>query len=257
VKILIVEDEEMASKKLQKTLAQVMPSADLLGVTDSIQETVEWIRTHPQPDLILMDIELADGQSFEIFEHVTIACPIIFTTSYDEYAIKAFKVNSVDYLLKPIQKEDLKAALDKLQNLKNAFAPPPAILNVENLVRELGQQLASKEYRQRFLVKHTQKWVSIEVGQIAYFFSDSGFNFFQTFDGKKFAVDYKLDELEKMLNPLHFFRISRSFLLSISSVVQIREYFGYRLMLDVKPSIDKEVIVSREKVLDFKRWMGK
>ena len=150
MKILIVEDEELAVKKLQKTLAAIDGSAEILGVTDSIKGTVEWLQENPIPDLILMDIELSDGQSFEIFNLADVKTPVIFTTSYDEYALKAFKVNSVDYLLKPIQKDELEAALNKYKKLKESKSND---INLDSLVKELQQKLQPKEYRKRFLVK--------------------------------------------------------------------------------------------------------
>lgn len=257
--VLIVEDEELAVKKLKKTLASVDPDAEVVGVADSIMATVKWINENPLPDLILMDIELSDGQSFEIFNRVSIKCPVIFTTSYDEYALKAFKVNSVDYLLKPIQKEDLEAALQKMHQLKEVYKQPESKpdMNIESLVKELQEKLQLKEYRKRFLVRHAQKLVSVDTDEIAYFFSDGRLNFFKTHDNKKFVVDYTMDELEEMLDPQKYFRISRSFYISVGSVEQIHEYFGNRLLLHLKPAVDKESIVSREKVTEFKKWMGK
>lgn len=254
MKILIVEDEDLAVKKLQKTLAAVDQSAMVVGVAESIRSTVDWLKSNPAPDLILMDIELADGQSFEIFNLFEVQSPVIFTTSYDEYALKAFKVNSVDYLLKPIQKDELEAALNKLQKLRGVEKPE---LNLDNLIKELQQKLQPKEYRKRFLVKNGQKLVSIEVDEIAYFFSDGRLNFFKTKDNKKFVVDYTMDELDEMLNPEEYFRISRSFYVSIESIDKIDDYFGNRLILQLHPSVDKEALVSREKVSDFKKWMGK
>jgi two-component system, LytTR family, response regulator LytT len=252
--ILIVEDEELAVKKLQKTLASVDPSANVVGVTDSIQGTVDWLQNNTDADLILMDIELADGQSFEVFNQVEVKAPVIFTTSYDEYALKAFKVNSVDYLLKPIQTEDLQAALTKYKKLTEGQKKD---VNLESLVKQLQQQLQPKEYRKRFLVKHAQKLVSVDVDEIAYFYSDGRLNFFKTGDNRKFVVDYTMEELEDMLDPDKFFRISRSFYVSIESIDKIDDYFGNRLILQLKPAVDKEALVSREKVSDFKKWMGK
>lgn len=253
MKILIVEDEELAVKKLQKTLETVDATAEVTGITDSIQSTVEWLQQNPTPDLVLMDIELADGQSFEIFNLTEVKCPVIFTTSYDEYALKAFKVNSVDYLLKPVQKEELHAAITKFKKLQ----PGSREVSIENLVKELQQKLQPKEYRKRFLVKHAQKLVSVEVNDIAFFYSDGRLNFFKTHDNRKFVVDYTMDELEEMLDPEKFYRISRSFYVSINSVEKIDDYFGNRLILGLKPAVDKEALVSREKVSDFKKWMGK
>lgn len=259
MKILIVEDEELAVKKLQKTLAAVDGTAEVVGTTDSIQGTVEWLKKNPSPDLILMDIELCDGQSFEIFNLADVQCPVIFTTSYDEFALKAFKVNSVDYLLKPVQKEDLQAALAKYTKLHQSPAnrDAGATINLDNLVKQLQQNLQPKEYRKRFLVKHAQKLVSIEIGDIAYFYSDGRLNFFRTSDNKKYVVDYTMDELEEMLDPERYFRISRSFYVSVNCIDRIDDYFGNRLILSLKPAVDKEALVSREKVTDFKKWMGK
>ena len=259
--ILIVEDEDLAVKKLKKTLSSVDSTANVVGEADSIKSTVSWLNENPVPDLILMDIELADGQSFEIFNRTEVKSPVIFITSYDEYALKAFKVNSVDYLLKPVQKEDLQAALDKYKHMKEMYSKglenEKAPYSIDELVKELQLKLHTKEYRKRFLVKHGQKLVSIEVDEIAYFYSDGRLNFFKTFDNRKFVVDYTMDELNDMLDPDNYFRISRSFFISIDSVAQIHDYFGNRLLLHLKPESDKESIVSREKVSDFKLWLGK
>jgi two-component system response regulator LytT len=254
MKILIVEDEELAVKKLRKNLLSVTENAEIVGVTDSIKTTVEWLHENPHPDLILMDIELADGQSFEIFNLTEVRSPVIFTTSYDEFALKAFKVNSLDYLLKPVQKEELQAALNKYQKLKQSSE---GNLNMDNLIKELQQKLRPKSFRKRFLVKHAQKLASVEISDIAYFYSDGRLNFFKTNDNKKYVVDYTMDELEDMLDPERYFRISRSFYVSINSVEKIDDYFGNRLILGLKPAVDKEALVSREKVTDFKNWLGK
>jgi two-component system, LytTR family, response regulator LytT len=259
MRILIVEDEELAVKKLQKTLLAVDETATVLGITDSISATVDWLKENDEPDLILMDIELADGQSFEIFNRVQVKSPVIFTTSYDEYALKAFKVNSVDYLLKPIQKEELEAALQKYKDRFVAATNTevkPAI-NLDHLVRELQQKLQPKEYRKRFLVKHAQKLVSIDIDEIAYFYSDGRLNFFKTTDNKKYVVDYTMDDMEEMLDPAKYFRISRSFYVSVGCIAKIDDYFGNRLILQLKPAVEKEALVSRERVTDFKKWMGK
>lgn len=258
MKLLIVEDEELAVKKLQKTLLAVNDSAEVVGITDSIKGTVEWLQNNNLPDLILMDIELADGQSFEIFNLVEVKVPVIFTTSYDEYALKAFKVNSIDYLLKPVQKEELQAALDKFKQItSSSTAEAKPDLNIDNLIKELQQKLQPKEFRKRFLVKQAQKLVSVDVTDIAYFYSDGRLNFFKTNDNKKYVVDYTMDELEDMLDPDKFFRTSRSFYVSVNCIDQIHDYFGNRLLLQISPAVDKEVLVSREKVMDFKKWMGK
>src|SRR5580765_3998146 len=190
MKVFIVEDEELAVKKLRKTLESVDNTAEIVGVAESIRASVNWLQNNPAPDLILMDIELCDGQSFEIFDKVDVKSPVIFTTSYDEFALKAFKVNSIDYLLKPVQKEDLAVALNKYTQMKEVYAGSndKSALDMEALVNELQQKLQPKEFRKRFLVKHGQKLVSIELDEIAYFFSDGRLNFFKTDDNRKFVV---------------------------------------------------------------------
>jgi two-component system response regulator LytT len=254
--ILIVEDEELAVKKIKKTLAAVDEDAIVQGETDSIESTVQWLEENTAPDLILMDIELADGQSFEIFKLIEVKSPVIFTTSYDEFALKAFKVNSIDYLLKPVQKEELEAALNKYKKLKENKTSLPGV-SMDDIVKQLQQKLQPKEYRKRFLVKHGQRLVSIDVNDIAYFFSDGRLNFFITNDNKKYVVDYTMDELEDMIDPSYFFRISRSFYVSVNSIEKIDDYFGNRLILGLKPANSKEALVSREKVSEFKTWLGK
>lgn len=254
IQVLIIEDEELAVKKLEKILAGMEQPITVAGVADSIAGSVEWLKTHPAPDLILMDIELADGQSFEIFNATEVTSPVIFTTSYDEYALKAFKVNSIDYLLKPIQKEEMQAALDKFMKTSGQHKQE---VNMDNLIKTLHQKLSPRDYRKRFLVKYAQKLISIEVEDIAYFYSDGRINFFRTNDNRRIVIDYTLDELEEMLDPQQFFRINRSFYISIHCVDKIDEYFGNRLTLGILPDPEKEVLVSREKVSEFKRWMGK
>lgn len=255
MKLLIIEDEELAVKKLHKMLVSIDKDIEVIANLDCIESSVEWLENNDAPDLIMMDIELLDGQSFEIFNRVKVKSPVIFTTSYDEYALKAFKVNSVDYLLKPIQKEDLAAALEKYKKIFVSAAPPS--INMDMLVKELQQKLQPKEFRKRFLVKNVQKLVSVETEEIAYFYSDGRLNFFKTYDNKKYVVDYTMDEMEEMLDPERYFRISRSFYVSINSVDQISDYFGNRLILTLKPAVDKEALVSREKVTEFKKWLGK
>lgn len=253
MKILIVEDEDLAVKRLQKILLSLEEPVEVIGITDSIKDTVKWLNENQAPDLVLMDIELADGQSLNIFELTEVKCPVIFTTSYDEYALKAFKVNSIDYLLKPIQTEDLQAAFKKYKSLRHDEVDD----GVQKLVTELRQKLGKNEYRKRFLVKNGQRLIGVDVNDIAYFFTDGRLNFFRTIDNKKHIVDYTMEELEDMLDPESFFRISRSFFITFSSVVKIEDYFGNRLSLQLKPESEKEVLVSREKVTAFKKWMGK
>ncbi|WP_266363697.1 LytR/AlgR family response regulator transcription factor [Tellurirhabdus rosea] len=265
MQVFLVEDEELAVRKLSKLLQEVAPDVQVVGTAASVRASVAWLESNPTPDLILMDIELADGQSFEIFEQTTVSSPVIFTTSYDEYALKAFKVNSIDYLLKPIRRNELEASLEKYQRLHaagvdaaaNGGVPEMATAAIDALVQQLRQQTQPVDYRRRFLVKHRQQWVPIEVSDIAYYFTEDGVSLFKTFGGQKYSLDYTLDDLEKMLDPTQFFRANRQFIIHIHSVQQIHTYFNNKLKLQLKPAPDDEVIISREKASDFKKWMGK
>jgi DNA-binding LytR/AlgR family response regulator len=255
MKVLIIEDEQLGVERLTKHLKTIDPEIEIVGSAGSIKSSVQWLQTNTQPDVILMDIELSDGQSFDIFNHVDVKSTVIFTTSYDEYALKAFKVNSIDYLLKPVRKEDLKSSLDKYANLKKQFNTSPTY-SIETLVSELKAQ-NNKNYRSRFLVKQGQKLVSIETSDIAYFYADGRLCYFRTWDKQKYVVDYNMDELETMLDPQQYYRANRGFIICIKSVAQIHTYFNGKLKLDLTPATDKEVLVSREKAMEFKEWMGK
>lgn len=257
MKILIIEDEPLGAETLEQYLAEIDPSIVVAGITESIKSSVEWLQNNPPPEIILMDIELADGQSFEIFNLVKITSAVIFTTSYDEYALKAFKVNSIDYLLKPIKKAELEKAIDKYRQLKELFAANDSGMNIERLLSDLRLQ-QSKTQRNRFLVKQGQRLVSVEVEDIAYFFAEGRLSYFCTWNKNKYVVDYTMEELESMLNPQAFFRANRSYIIHIKSVLQIHNYFNGKLKLDIKPAIEKdEVVISREKAAAFKDWMGK
>lgn len=258
--VLIVEDEDLAVRKLKKLVNEVDPGLQIAGVTGSIEDTVNWIRENPAPDLIFMDIELADGQSFEIFNQVDVSSTVIFTTSYDEYALQAFRVNSIDYLLKPIQREELERSLKKFHDLvgrRRVGDTNGHSLDLNQLLKELQTHSPAKDYRRRFLVRQGQRLLSVEVQDIAYFYTDERFSFFRTFANQKFLVDYTLDELDGAIDPDRFFRINRGVIVTHQSVEQIQPYFGNRLALTLKPVFEKEAIVSRERVSDFKIWMGK
>lgn len=254
--ILIIEDEPLGAETLEQYLAEIDPSIQVAGITESIKSSVHWLQNNPAPEIILMDIELADGQSFEIFNLVNITSAVIFTTSYDEYALRAFKVNSIDYLLKPIKKTELEKAIGKYRQMKQLFAGDHTGMNIEKLLSDLRSQ--SKTQRNRFLVKQGQRLVSVEVDDIAYFFAEGRLSYFCTWNKNKYVVDYTMEELENMLDPQCFFRANRSYIIHIKSVLQIHNYFNGKLKLDIKPAIEKdEVVISREKAAAFKEWMGK
>jgi DNA-binding LytR/AlgR family response regulator len=263
--VLIVEDEKLAVRKLTKLLEETAPEMTVKAVTPSIAATVEWVtanreRGESEPDLIFMDIELADGQSFEIFNRVEIRSTVIFTTSYDEYALQAFKVNSIDYLLKPVQQEDLQRSIRKfydLTGLQKKNQPAELPLSLESILKTLKIQQPATDYRKRFLVKQGGKMLSIEVSDIAFFFTEESISFFKNHQGQKFVVDYRMDEIEQFLDPENFFRINRGIIVTHQAVTQIQPYYNNRLALTLKPAFEKEVIVSREKSNDFRKWMGK
>lgn len=260
MKVFIVEDEPLAVKKLIRLLEEVAYDVEVVGSAGGINTAVEWLETNPLPDLIFLDIELSDGQSFEIFQRTKVKSPVIFVTSYDEFALQAFKVNSIDYLLKPVQREDLVNAIAKFRDLKLQYARDanPISANIENLLMTLSRGVATaKEYRTRFLVKHLQKYVTVEVADIAYFWSEGRINFFKNRAGQKYLVEYTMEEIEAMLDPQHWFRISRQFLVSVPSVAEIQPFFNNRLKLQLTPKEPEDVVVSRERVANFKTWMGK
>jgi len=252
--VLIIEDEPLAADRLRQLLSQADASMQVVGVIDSVEASVAWLQSNPKPDLILMDIELSDGQSFAIFDQVAVTTPVIFTTSYDEYAIQAFKVNSIDYLLKPVKPEDLQSAINKLKTFGNhlPFAQSAA---VEQLLRQLHRPEAA--YRERFLVKSGQRYFSIEVDDIAYFFFRNRVTFLKTWKKESYYIDYVMDELEEMLPPQDFFRANRQYLVHVKSVKDIHPFFNNKLKLTLHPAAEEDVLVSRERAADFKNWMGK
>ena len=248
MQVLIVEDEILLAKQLQKLLAVVAQDAVVAGITHSIHDTIQWLQSNPKPDLILMDIELADGQSFDIFQSVIVTSHVIFTTAYDEYAIKAFKVNSIDYLLKPVKKEELAAAIQKFKMLKRHE------VNIDALLYGIKTISSGNPFRERFLVKIGQKLISIDVHEVAYIFSEKGMSYVRTKQNQKYIVDYTMDQLEKMLSPQQFFRANRQFIISSQAVVAIYTWFNQKLKVELKPEITEPVIISRDKANAFNNF---
>lgn len=199
---------------------------------------------------------MADGQSFDIFNRTEVHSTIIFTTAYDEYALKAFKVNSIDYLLKPVRQEDLTKALDKFKALQSTNANAESRINIEKLLTELRQTHTPKNYRERFLVKQGQKLITVEASDIAFMYAEDRVNFIKNKNGQKFIIDYTLDELETQLDPAIFFRLNRQFIAQVKSIESVHPYFNGKLKIHLKPAVEEEVLVSREKASDFKAWMG-
>lgn len=249
MKVLIVEDEILTSKRLKKMLLTLDSSIEVIDMIDSIESSVEWFNNNPAPDLVFMDIQLSDGLCFEIFDKVKVDPPVIFTTAFDEYAIQAFKVNSIDYLLKPIKQDELKQSLQKFHTLKERFSSVYEVLKKISFNR--------KVYKARFLVKTGQAFVKVDCNDIAFFHSENKLTYIILFSGKKYTIDYTLDELERELNPESFFRISRQYIININSVESVHTYFGGSLKLHLNPKVQEEIIISRRRAAGFKDWMDR
>ncbi|HEX8329686.1 MAG TPA: LytTR family DNA-binding domain-containing protein [Hymenobacter sp.] len=266
LRALIVEDEPLAARRLADMLARQPDPVQVLGTPESVAQAVALLAsTQPGPDVLFLDIHLADGLSFELFERVQVRCPVIFTTAYDQYALQAFKVNSVDYLLKPIDEEELTAAVRKLRERMPA-APQPATAAPAfdpTLLAQLMQQMqqttpAATSYKTQFVVRVGEHLKVVPLDQIAYFFSLEKATFLQTTEGRKFVVDYTMDQLEGLLDPRRFFRLNRAYLAQQTAIQDIIHYTNSRLQTVLKPTApDAQVLVSREKVNVFKSWLDR
>ncbi len=253
IKVLIVEDEKPAAEHLVKLLHESEHELTVLHITDSISQTIAWFKNNFSPDIMFLDIQLADGLSFEIFNHLNIECPVIFTTAYEEYAIKAFKINSIDYLLKPIGIEELNFAIGKFigQTLKE---PPYSLLSKKV---ELLMQMLMHNYKSRFIVNLGARINYIETPHINYFYSLQKSTFLFENSGRSYDINYSLDQLETQLDPKQFFRISRKYIINIGAIQDIITYSSSRLKLIIKESNEENIIVSRRKINEFKKWLEK
>ncbi len=254
MQVLIIEDEAIAAEKLAYLIKKHNPSISILEPIDSVKNAVKWLKTHPAPDLIFLDIHLSDGISFEIFTQVGLDVPIVFTTAYNEFAIKAFELNSIAYLLKPIKYEEVVRSLDKFKNLRQSFSQPQTV-DYEALIAMITQQ--KKTYKERFLVKVGQKIHSIPVEEVAYFYTESKIVFLQTYDNRRFPVDYYLDQLIDLLDPKEFMKINRQFVIRHSSIVNMFPYSNSRIKITLNPPVKKDIIISTEKSSDFKDWLDR
>lgn len=248
-KILILEDEKLNSERIKRLILKIRPDAEIVGVLASVKNTVLWLSENKSPDLILMDVQLADGLSFEIFNLANVTSPIIFTTAYDEYAIKAFKYNSVDYLLKPIEKNELEAAIIKLEN--SLQQPDPQQPKIE----ELLAYMQPKEYRKRFLLPYRDGYRKINVEDIAYFHSNLNISYVNLFNGEEVVIPQTLETLEQELDPKDFFRANRQYIIHINSIENVHNFFNGKLKLKIKGNKEQDIIVSRTKAASLKLWL--
>lgn len=253
MKALIIEDEYPAAERLTKLIQKTDTGIEVQEVIGSIEAARRWFADHEAPDLIFSDIQLSDGLSFVIFDEIPIKSPIIFTTSYDEYAIKAFKVKSIDYLLKPIKPQELTAAIEKYRALTGTNTSPEYGLKIQSLLDILPS--AGRKFKTRFLVKQQEQLVPIHQHEIAYFFTTNELVCLVRNDNRQFLVDYRLEELEKLLDPAHFFRLNRQYIAALPAVQKIHTYFNGKLKLELFPEPSHEILISREKAPTFKEWI--
>jgi len=251
MKILIVEDEQLAAKRLEKLILSIKSDVEIVGITDSIESTVDWLNSHEMPDLFFMDIQLADGLSFTIFEKITINKPVIFTTAFDEYALKAFKVNSVDYLLKPINEAELKDALTKYEKIGGSQL-------TENSLTEIIKQLTQKNtYKNRFLITKSDALIPLHISTICWFKAEDKLVFICTKDLQKHIISQSLEEIATELDPSQFFRVNRSYIIQRNCIEKANFHFNGKLKLHLNPINNEDVMVSRDKANAFKEWWVK
>lgn len=252
LKVWIIEDEEPAIKRLEKMLGSIDPQMVIEQKLYTIEHAVKAFQNNIMPALILMDINLADGSSFEIFKQVEVTAPIIFVTAYDQYAIHAFKVNSIDYLLKPIKPEELKKAIEKFKRL-HPISNPPAF-DMQQLLQTIAS--GKKEYKERFVVKYGEHLRTIDVNNIAYFYSENKATHLITKEGNRFIADHNLDQLEALVHPKNFFRINRQFIISLSSIAEMLTWTKARVFIKLNPPTKLDTIVSSERAASFKNWLA-
>ncbi|MDH5398945.1 MAG: LytTR family DNA-binding domain-containing protein [Cyclobacteriaceae bacterium] len=250
MKVLIIEDEKPAAEKLMRLLEKYDQGIEILAMLGSVESSVGWLKTNQEnADLVFMDVQLTDGLAFHIFDRVKVVLPVIFITAFDEYALDAFRANGIDYLLKPITFSTLSASLQKMELLKRQLQP----VVVDDLHRRLGG-LGSKRYKQRFMVKFGDHIRSVPTENVSYFYAEGRDVYLYTAGNSKFIIDFRLEDLEPILDPVHFFRPNRSFVLNIEHISDVLVYSNSRLRVITQPEPAKEIIVSRDRVSDFKEW---
>lgn len=248
--ILIIEDEQLAQERLQMLIKAYDPAINIVGCLESVDETVTWLNTRPHPDLILLDIHLSDGQSFEIFKRTQTQKPIIFITAYENYAVDAFRLFSIDYILKPVTSEALAAAINKYKSLSHIFMPADYRLLMEQL-----KDATLNSYRNRFLAKVGQRLFFIAANDVSYFAADNKIVFLIDREGNRFVINNTIEKLETELNPKDFFRLNRKIIVHAEAIEQVKPYHNNRLKLQLKGAPgSEEIIISRDRVAEFKQW---
>lgn len=248
MKLLIIEDETAAAQNLRSILKSVTPEAEIVDTIDTVVDSIEWFENNPMPDLVFMDIHLSDGESFKIFDRVNITCPVVFTTAYDQYALKAFEVNSIDYLLKPINEQAVRRAVDKWRNLTGA-AKSEYSSRVDTMVRQHASS------RNSFLVRFRDKLIPVSPEDIAYCYTSEEKVFAFGYNGERYPMEYTLEALQGMLSPVDFYRANRQFIIAREAVADISVWFGSRLSVNLKLETPEKIIVSKARVPEFKQWL--
>lgn len=255
MRALIIEDEQLIAAEMQQTIGAVAPDLVVLDIIPSLKHARKWFAANAEPDLIFMDIKLSDGLSFELFDQFPLKCPIIFCTAYEEYAIRAFKVNGVDYLLKPVQEDDLKKAIIKVRDRRSGVFPES--VDIHYLINYFTNGGATKQYKERFIINSNNKWMPVETSNIAIFLKDN-LNYIYTFGGEKYIYDFSaLDEIEEVLNPQLFFRANRQAIIHINAIQSVKPNGNQKLMIQVRSPLKMEIDVSREKAPLLRKWMDR
>lgn len=247
MQVLIVEDETAAYDSLVEILKEIDPTIQVLGNTESVSQTISWLNTHPVPDLILMDIHLSDGAAFLIFDHIEIEAPIIFTTAYDEYAIEAFKVNSIDYLLKPIKSSDMERAIQKFKRFTQN--------DIASYISKITQLTPTKQYKDKILIPVQDKLIPIDLQTVSFFYTTDKSTFIYLKDGTQYPYSRTLEQINATLNPNNFYRANKQFIIARNAVQSITIWFDNRLLITLDTETPERIYVSKNKASDFKEWM--
>ncbi len=247
--VVIIEDESPAYKRLAKLLLEIDPTINILTQLESVETASNWFAENPAPDIVFLDIHLADGSGFDLLKQVSVNCPVVFTTAYDQYAMEAFKVSSIDYLLKPVKKEELAGSLEKLREFKKLFSKPTEESHA-------GAGTGNKDYKKRFVIRFGEHIKTLQTEDIAYCYSENKVTFARSFDGRNYPMDSNLDALEHMLDPEHFFRINRQYLINLKAIEEMKTYTKARVIIRLQPAVKEPPVVSSERAADFKLWLG-